>query len=66
MLGQGTKPTGKPLPNRVGQFEGENLQDAQGNGMEIDKALEGFDLVWLIQSVWNIPATLGRDVPFLE
>jgi hypothetical protein len=36
VLGQGTKPTGKPLPNRVGQFQRENLQNAQGNGIEIN------------------------------
>jgi hypothetical protein len=44
MPGQGTKPAGKPLPSRVRQFEGENLQDAQGNGMEIDKTPKGFNL----------------------
>jgi hypothetical protein len=44
MLGQGAEPAGKLRPNGVSLFEGEQLQNAQGQGMEIDKALKGFDL----------------------
>jgi hypothetical protein len=42
MFGMGAKPAWEIMPNRWGKFECEDLQDTEGNGIEVNKAFKRF------------------------
>src|SRR3989454_12786327 len=44
MLGQGPQPEREALPDAVRGSRGEELQDSEGDGRDVDEALVGFDL----------------------